>query len=119
MAKRETGTAKATFKNYSEAARNTPDWGADVDAEYEYEYDVLENMDEVAAKFSKEQIVTLANQRLKGNANSAARAKKEAEFKLDPNSPEAKMAAAVKSLVQALGISEDKAREIIGLAQAS
>jgi hypothetical protein len=117
MAKTETGKATAAFKNFSEKARGTDDWGKEVSVEYDFEYKVLGTLDEVRSEFTDAQLITLANQRLKGNANSAARAKAESDYKLDPNSPEAKRQAFIKSIM-ALGKTEAEAEEFAKLAMA-
>lgn len=53
-----------------------------------FDYEVLENFDEVIEKVSKGDLVDLVNARNKSNARSAAIASATSSYKPDPNSPE-------------------------------
>lgn len=77
--------ASATVKDFS----GGKDGSTEVDLTYAYEYSVLENDTELRQKFAPDDLLALANARLKSTANSAARQKAISPYAQDPNSPAA------------------------------
>jgi hypothetical protein len=96
MKKETVNDASATVKDFSDGK----DGSTEVDLKYSYEYDVLENATELAQKFAPDDLLNLANARLKSTANSAARQKAIAPFAQDPNSPAAIRENLIKNVVK-------------------
>ena len=109
MAKQQIGKASAEVADFS----GEKDGKTSVKVDYAFDYDELETMAEVNEKFSHEQLLAMANARLKGTANSTARAKAVAPYAQDPNSPAAARERLVKDLMLARGWSEEKARAVL------
>jgi hypothetical protein len=96
MKKETVSDASATVKDFSEGK----DGSKEVDLKYTYEYDVLENDTELRQKFAPDDLLALANARLKSTANSAARQKAIAPYAQDPNSPAAIRENLIKNVVK-------------------
>jgi hypothetical protein len=79
----ETG-AKASIKDFRRevAGKKNADFGKEIEVSYDYTYDILETDEELHRKFSAEDLLKLANGRLKATANSAARQKATADYAL-------------------------------------
>ncbi len=88
--------AKATVRDFSE----DKDGSKEVDVTYSYEYPVLENDVELRQKFAPDDLLSLANARLKSTANSAARQNAIKDYAQDPNSPAAIRENMIKNAVK-------------------
>lgn len=83
--KTENGKSTATVADYS----NGQDGSKTVDVDYSFDFKVLENAMELSLEFAPNDLLALANARLKSTANSAARQSATKEYAEDPNSPAA------------------------------
>jgi hypothetical protein len=101
--KQEKGEATATVKDFS----NGQDGSKEVDVPYSFEYNVLENAQELANEFSPAKLLELANARIKSTANSAARQKAVSPYAQDPDAPAAIRERMIKDAMKA-----GKSREI-------
>jgi len=82
MAKELTDKGQAKIKDYRRQidGKDNPNFGQELTIDYEYKYSELENKDELAQKFSPDDLLKLANQRLKATANSTQRQKETAPY---------------------------------------
>jgi len=112
--KQNTEKAKATVKDFSEGK----DGSTEVTVDYEFSYDILENSEELAQKFSPADVLKLANQRIKQTANSSARQKATSKYAIDPSSPAAVRDRMIKDMVSQ-GIPQDVATKQIDALLAS
>jgi hypothetical protein len=96
MKKETVSDASATVKDFSNGA----DGSKEMDVQYSYEYDVMENDSELREKFAPADLLALANARVKSTANSAARQKAIAPYAQDPNSPAAIRENLIKNVVK-------------------
>ena len=73
----DTGNAKVTdYRRKLEDGKDNPNYGKEVNVEYDIPaFDVVSEYNEVTDKFSKEQLISMAQSRQKATANSAARQK--------------------------------------------
>jgi len=108
MAKKETATATATVKDFS----NGKDGSLEVEVPYTYEYDILENEAELRNEFSPTDLLQLGNARKKATANSTARQKAVAPFAQDPDSMPAIREQMIKSAIKA-GKSRETAEKFV------
>lgn len=71
-------SANATVTDYR---KGSPTYGKEVTVKYDIpSFEIVSNFNEATDKFSKEQIVSMAQSRQKATANSAARQKAVAEY---------------------------------------
>lgn len=106
--KTEKGEGKATVSDYS----NGQDGSKTIDADYTFEYEILENATELANQFAPAELLALANARLKSTANSGARQKAIAPYAQDPNSQGAVRERMVKDAMK-LGKTKEQAESFV------
>jgi len=113
--KSETGNATAEVADYS----NGKDGSTKVEVSYTFTYDVLETAEELAKKFAPDDLLALANARIKSTANSGARQKAVAPYAQDPNSPAAIRESMIKDALKLPGMTKEKATAFVDSLMAS
>src|SRR5437773_3335551 len=106
--KTETGKATATVRDFSAGK----DGSTEIEVPYTFEYNVLENATELSQKFAPDDLLNLANQRLKATGNSAARQAAIAPYAQDPNAPAAIRERMVKDAMK-LGKTKEQAEAFV------
>lgn len=113
--KNQKGSGQAKVVDYRSGSKTR---GKEVMVDYTFDFDQLENREELDSQYAFADLLALANQRIKQTANSAARQEAVKPYALDPNSQEAIRQNLIDGYVKA-GIDKNQAEQLVDGALAS